>query len=240
MKINNLDKEELIKLNKFTKKNIKKIENDYPVQYIIGYVNFYGLKINVNKNVLIPRYETEYLVEKTLKYIAKLNFTNPKILDLCTGSGAIGLTLKKELPESTITMSDISSKALKVARKNKKELNLNVKLIKSNLFKKINDKYDVIISNPPYVTISEKLPTNVLKEPVLALYSGEKGLDHIEKIFKSIHKYTNKKYLIALEINEKSEEDLTKLIKKYFDSSIKYKFEKDLAEKTRYLFIYSE
>ena len=107
-------------------------------------------------------------------------------------------------------------------------------------YKKINDKYDVIISNPPYVTISEKLPTNVLKEPVLALYSGEKGLDHIEKIFKSIHKYTNKKYLIALEINEKSEEDLTKLIKKYFDSSIKYKFEKDLAEKTRYLFIYSE
>ena len=75
---------------------------------------------------------------------------------------------------------------------------------------------------------------------MLALYSGEKGLDHIEKIFKSIHKYTNKKYLIALEINEKSEEDLTKLIKKYFDSSIKYKFEKDLAEKTRYLFIYSE
>ena len=124
MKINNLDKEELIKLNKFTKKNIKKIENDYPVQYIIGYVNFYGLKINVNKNVLIPRYETEYLVEKTLKYIAKLNFTNPKILDLCTGSGAIGLTLKKELPESTITMSDISSKALKVARKNKKVIYL--------------------------------------------------------------------------------------------------------------------
>lgn len=240
MKINNLDKEELIKLGKFTKKNIKKIENNYPIQYIIGYVNFYGLKINVNKNVLIPRYETEYLVEKTIKYIEKLNFTNPKILDLCTGSGAIGLTLKKELPESTVTMSDISLKALKVARKNKKELNLNVKLIKSNLFKNINDKYDIIISNPPYVMTSEKLPANVLKEPALALYSGEKGLDHIEKIFKSIHKYTNKKYLIALEINEKSEKDLTKLIKKYFDSSIKYKFEKDLAEKTRYLFIYSE
>ena len=94
MKINNLDKEELIKINKFTKKNIKKLENDYPVQYIIGYVNFYGLKINVNKNVLIPRYETEYLVEKTLKYIAKLNFTNPKILDLCTGSGALAISLK--------------------------------------------------------------------------------------------------------------------------------------------------
>lgn len=240
MKINNLDKEELIKLRKFTKKNIKKIEDNYPVQYIIGYVNFYGLKINVNKNVLIPRYETEYLVEKTLKYIKELNFTSPKILDLCTGSGAIGLTLKKELPESYITMSDISSKALKVAKKNKKELNLNVKLIKSNLFKKINDKFDIIISNPPYVMTSEKLPPNVLKEPTLALYSGEKGLDHIEKIFKCIHKYINKKYLIALEINEKSQKDLTKLIKKYFDDSIKYKFEKDLAGKIRYLFIYSE
>lgn len=240
MKINNLDKEELIKLRKFTKKNIKKIEDNYPIQYIIRYVNFYGLKINVNKNVLIPRYETEYLVEKTLKYIKELNFTSPKILDLCTGSGAIGLTLKKELPESSITMSDISSKALRVAKKNKKELKLNVKLIKSNLFKKINDKFDIIISNPPYVMTSEKLPANVLKEPTLALYSGEKGLDHIEKIFKCIHKYINKKYLIALEINEKSQKDLTKLIKKYFDDSIKYKFEKDLAEKTRYLFIYSE
>ena len=237
MKINNLDKEELIKLNKFTKKNIKKIENDYPVQYIIGYVNFYGLKINVNKNVLIPRYETEYLVEKTLKYIAKLNFTNPKILDLCTGSGAIGLTLKKELPESTITMSDISSKALKVARKNKKELNLNVKLIKSNLFKKINDKYDVIISNPPYVMTNEPLPKDVLYEPHLALYSGPKGIDHIEEIFKNIKSHLNNKYLIALEINEKSESDITKLIQTYFIENIKYKFMKDLAGKTRYLFI---
>ncbi len=238
--MNKLDKEELIKLGKYNKKNLKKIQNNYPIQYIIGYVNFYGLKINVNKNVLIPRFETEYLVEKTLKYIKELNFNNPKILDLCTGTGAIGLTLKKELPSSNVTLSDISGKALKIAKKNKKELNLDVKIIKSDLFNKINDKYDIIISNPPYVMTEEILPPNVLKEPKIALYSGEKGLNHIEKIFKSINEHTNDKYLIALEINEKSEKELTKLIKKYFSKNINYKFEKDLAEKTRYLFIFNE
>lgn len=234
--MNKLDKEELIKLGKYNKKNLKKIEKDYPIQYIIGYVNFYGLKINVNKNTLIPRFETEYLVEKTLKYIKDLNFNNPKILDLCTGSGAIGLTLKKELPSSNITITDISRKALKVSKKNKKELNLDVKIIKSDLFNKINDKYDIIISNPPYVMTQEVLPTNVLKEPKLALYSGEKGLNHIERIFKEINNHINNKYLIAIEINEKSQKDLTKLIKKYFNN-INYYFEKDLNNKTRYLFI---
>ena len=85
--------EELKKLNKLTPQNIEKIKNNYPIQYIIGYTNFYGLDIMVNENVLIPRYETEYLIEKLLKYIEKCNFQNPKILDICTGSGCIGLTL---------------------------------------------------------------------------------------------------------------------------------------------------
>ena len=240
MKINELDKNELIKVGKYTKRNIKKIENDYPVQYIIGNVNFYGNDIIVNKNVLIPRFETEYLVEKTINYIKKLKMNNPKILDLCTGSGVIGLTLKKELPESTVTLSDISIKALSVAKKNKNKLNLDVKIKRSNLLNKINEKYDVIISNPPYVMELECLPKNVQYEPSLALYSGKKGTDHINKILKNIHKNLKEKYLIALEINEKSEKDLTNLVKKYFSLNTKYTFEKDLAETTRYLFIFSE
>lgn len=240
MKINELDKNELIKVGKYTKRNIKKIENDYPVQYIIGNVNFYGNDIIVNKNVLIPRFETEYLVEKTINYIKKLKMNNPKILDLCTGSGIIGLTLKKELSDSIVTLSDISIKALKVAKKNKNKLNLDVKIKRSNLLSKINEKYDVIISNPPYVMKLEHLPKNVLYEPSLALYSGEKGIDHIDRILKNIHKNLKEKYMIALEINEKSEKDLTNLIKKYFSTNTKYTFEKDLAGKTRYLFIFSE
>lgn len=237
MKINELDKKELIKLNKWNKLTMSLLEKDYPVQYIIGYVDFYGLKINVNEFTLIPRYETEYLIELTLKEIKKMNLDNPKILDLCTGSGAIGLTLKSLLPSSEVTLSDISKDALMVANKNKNELNLDVNIIESDLFKNIPGKFDVIISNPPYVMTNEPLPKDVLYEPHLALYSGPKGIDHIEEIFKNIKSHLNNKYLIALEINEKSEPDITNLIKTYFEKNINYKFMKDLAGKTRYLFI---
>lgn len=237
MKINELDKKELIKLNKWNKLTMSLVEKDYPVQYIIGYVDFYGLKINVNEFTLIPRYETEYLIELTLKEIKKLNLANPKILDLCTGSGAIGLTLKSLLPSSEVTLSDISKDALMVANKNKNELNLDVNIIESDLFKNIPGKFDVIISNPPYVMTNETLPKDVLYEPHLALYSGPKGIDHIEEIFKNIKSHLNNKYLIALEINEKSETDIINLIKTYFEKNINYKFMKDLAGKTRYLFI---
>lgn len=237
MKINELDKKELIKLNKWNKLTMSLLEKDYPVQYIIGYVDFYGLKINVNEFTLIPRYETEYLIELTLKEIKKMNLANPKILDLCTGSGAIGLTLKSLLPSSEVTLSDISKDALMVANKNKNELNLDVNIIESDLFKNISGKFDVIISNPPYVMTNETLPKDVLYEPHLALYSGTKGIDHIEEIFKNIKSHLNNKYLIALEINEKSEPDITNLIKTYFEKNINYKFMKDLAGKTRYLFI---
>ena len=185
MKINELDKKELIKLNKWNKLTMSLLEKDYPVQYIIGYVDFYGLKINVNEFTLIPRYETEYLIELTLKEIKKLNLANPKILDLCTGSGAIGLTLKSLLPSSEVTLSDISKDALMVANKNKNELNLDVNIIESDLFKNIQGKFDVIISNPPYVMTNETLSKDVLYEPHLALYSGPKGIDHIEEIFKN-------------------------------------------------------
>lgn len=237
MKINELDKKELIKLNKWNKLTMSLLEKDYPVQYIIGYVDFYGLKINVNEFTLIPRYETEYLIELTLKEIKKMNLANPKILDLCTGSGAIGLTLKSLLPSSEVTLSDISKDALMVANKNKNELNLDVNIIESDLFKNIPGKFDIIISNPPYVMTNETLPKEVLYEPHLALYSGPKGIDHIEEIFKNIKSHLNNKYLIALEINEKSETDITNLIKTYFEKNINYKFMKDLAGKTRYLFI---
>ena len=237
MKINELDKKELIKLNKWNKLTMSLLEKDYPVQYIIGYVDFYGLKINVNEFTLIPRYETEYLIELTLKEIKKMNLTNLNILDLCTGSGAIGLTLKSLLPSSEVTLSDISKDALMVANKNKNELNLDVNIIESDLFKNIQGKFDIIISNPPYVMTNETLPKDVLYEPHLALFSGPKGIDHIEEIFKNIKSHLNNKYLIALEINEKSEPDITNLIKTYFEKNINYKFMKDLAGKTRYLFI---
>ena len=115
-KISLVEIEELKKIKKYNRRNIKKILNDYPSQYIIGYVNFYGNKIIVNKNVLIPRYETETLVYKTLELIKDMKIHNPKILDLCTGSGCISIALKKEL-NCEIIASDISNKAIKVAKK---------------------------------------------------------------------------------------------------------------------------
>lgn len=239
LKISKLEIEELKRLNKYTKENIKKLENSYPVQYLIGYVNFYGLKIKVNESTLIPRYETEYLIEKLLKYIKKYNIKNPKILDMCTGTGCIGLTLKHELPKSIVTLSDVSSSALEMANLNKKDLNLNVEIIQSDLFENIKEKnYDILISNPPYVFDTEPLPKEVTYEPNLALFSGPKGINHINQILMNAQNYLKEKFIIALEINEKSESEITNLINKYFDPSIKYSFEKDLAGKLRYLFIF--
>ena len=236
--ISKLEINELKKLNKYNETNIAKIESGYPVQYIIGYVNFFGLKIIVNESTLIPRYETEYLIEKTLKYIKKYNLKNPKILDLCTGTGCIGLTLKNELPTSDVTISDISPKALEVAKENQKNLNLDVNIIESDLYNNIKqNNYDIIISNPPYVMENENVPKNVLLEPHLALFSKNNGTFHIEQILKDSKKYLNDKYIIALEINEKSKEDLTEIVKKYFDKNIIFSFENDLSGKLRYLFI---
>ena len=219
---------------------LNKIKNGYPVQYLIGDVNFYGNTIKVNESVLIPRYETEYLVEKTINYLNKLEINNPKILDICTGSGCIGLTLKKEIPTSNVTMSDISSKALKVAKKNKNSLKLEANIIKSDIYSKIKENdYDCIISNPPYIMLDEELPKELDYEPSLALYSENKGTYHIERILKDAKEHLKDKYLIALEINEKSEKDLTTIVNKYFENS-SYSFEKDLAGKTRYLFIYNK
>lgn len=229
--------EELKKVSKNYKKDIKKINKNYPIQYLIGCVDFYGYNILVNKDVLIPRPETEYLVEKTIKYLKKYSFNNLKILDLCTGSGCISIVLKKEI-ECTIDASDISSKALKVSKENSELNKININFIKSNLFKKINNKYDLIISNPPYVSKKEKLSKEVLKEPHIALFSRKDGTEIIEKILLNAEKYMNNKSILAMEINSNSAEIIKEIISKSFRGNIKFNFEKDLTGKTRYLFIF--
>lgn len=231
---------ELKKVSKNFERDVKKVKKGYPIQYLIGYVNFYGYNIRVDKKVLIPRPETELLVEKTIKYLNKYGFKNIKALDLCTGSGAIGIALKKEMCDISVLGIDISKRALQVAKKNSKTNNLNIKYKKSNMFKKIKGKYDLIISNPPYVSKEEKLDKKVLKEPKRALFSDNKGLYHIEKILKYAGYYMKNKSILAIEINSYSNKQIEEMIKKYFYQSmnqIKYSFEKDLTGKTRYLFI---
>ncbi len=239
-KSRNAEIKELIKVSENIKRDIKKLNKHYPIQYLIGYVSFYGYKILVNKDVLIPRPETEYLVEKTINYIKQHFNKNIKILDLCTGSGAISIALKKELSKSKIDASDISRKALNLAKKSSELNETNINFIRSNIFSNIHEKYDIIISNPPYISKSEKIDISVKKyEPHKALYACQNGLFYYEKILFEAKQYLNKKNMIALEIGSFEAEAVIKISKKYFPNS-KILKEIDLSKNDRYIFIFNE
>lgn len=215
------------------KKIIKKINRGYPVQYLIGNVDFYGYKIIVNKNVFIPRVETELLVEKTLKIINKNNLHHQKIIDICTGSGCIAITISKELNKKIYGLEK-SKKAIKVAKENKKLNNANVKLIKEDIFKLKTLEYDVLISNPPYVRKHSPVDIQTKHEPQMALYPADNELSYYEHILKIVKKDV---LLIAFEIGHDQAKKIFKLIDKYLPSH-EYKVEKDYSGKDRFIFIW--
>lgn len=215
---------------------IKELENGIPVQYIVGNVNFYGNTINVNKNVLIPRFETELLVDKTIKYI-KTNFKNHvDILDIATGSGCIAITLKKEI-DSTVDASDISEEAIKVAQKNSLNNKVDINFINSDMLTNITKKYDIIISNPPYLTKEDDIMDIVKNnEPEIALYAKDNGLYYYDVILKNIKNNLKDKYLVAFEIGYTQGETIKNIALKYLDN-INVKIEKDYSNKDRFVFI---
>ena len=227
------------KINEFDNYLNKYLVDKLPPQYILGYTYFYGYKILVNSDVLIPRKETEEVVETALALIEN----NYKILDLCTGSGAIAIALKKELDKKKmtncyITASDISKKALEVSQKNVIINNVNIDLIESDLFDNINDTFDMIISNPPYIPVNSKDVEDIVlnNEPSLALFSEDNGLYHYKKIIKEASKYLkNKKYLV-FEIGHDQLERLTIYTKSIYPNAI-IKGYKDLEGKDRILVI---
>lgn len=235
--ISKRETEELLKVSKNIEEDYKKLKDGYPIQYLIGYVDFYGNNIIVNENVLIPRYETELLVQKVNDYIKDFSLENIDLLDLCTGSGAIGISIYKNNKCNTLTVSDISEKAIEVCKQNLINNNIEAEIINSDMFDKINKKYDCIVSNPPYVSEEETLSKTVLYEPKEALFSKDKGLSHIENIIANFDNYTKDKALVAVEINCYSSNRIVNLIKKY---NIKYDYsiEKDYTNKDRYLFIF--
>ena len=194
--------------------------NDVPVSYLLGYQDFYGYRYQVNKNVLIPRNETEELINYCLEYIKKNNYKKIKILEIGTGSGCICITLNKELNklniDNEITSCDISNEALKVAKQNALILNSNINFIESNVFSNlINYDYDLIISNPPYIEKNEFVSKRVLNnEPHIALFSDETGLEIYKKIFSQINKFINLKALF-FEISPCIEQGLELLKNKY-------------------------
>ena len=210
------------------------------IEYILNKSYFLSIPFYVDKNVLIPRQETEQLVMRTTQMIDEL-FDNSKITiaDVCTGSGCIGLTLKKQLNTATVYLSDISNEALNVAKKNSELLGLDANLLLGdtlNPFIENNIKCDVIVCNPPYIqdvsTIDKKTWE---QEPHLALLANPDTLFY-EKVLKDYQKIINNKYLLAFEIGEDMEESLKPLIKKYCPD-VDYSFEKDIYGKTRFLFI---
>lgn len=220
------------------KESLKALSENRPIQYVIGSVNFYGLKFKVTENVLIPRFETEELVENIKNYLEKKNITNPKILDLGCGSGVIGLTLKNFFKDADVTLVDISEEALEVARDNAKSLDLDINFIKSDWFQNVAlDKYDVIVSNPPYIKTDEEIEEIVRdNEPHLALYGGLDGLDCYRSILKDINNYLKDDYLIAFEIGYLEGEELKLLVENTIPNS-KVTIKKDLSNKDRMLFV---
>ena len=216
---------------------IKELESGIPVQYIVGNVDFYGYTFKVNKNTLIPRFETELLVEKTIKYINKYFNNEIKILDIGTGSGCIAITLNKLLDNSRVTAVDISKNALDVARENNKINNTDVNFIESDVFSNINDKYDVIISNPPYISYDEDIMDVVYNnEPHMALYADDNGLYFYDKILRECRKYLNDRFFIAFEIGYKQGNDVINIINKYFDN-VNISLEKDYNGRDRFIFV---
>ena len=242
LKINSLelnlhleDKVDEEKKNKFYDA-IDRLNNGEPLQYILSNANFYGYDYYVNKNVLIPRFETEELVYQTLEYLKHIK-SNAKVLDLCTGSGCIGLTLKQELNTLDVTMSDISKEALEVTKINKDKYNVDCQIIESDLFENITGKFDCIISNPPYISRDEEVMELVKNnEPELALYSDNNGLDIYERIFKDSKLYLNENYLLAFELNSNKSKEIYNMAEKYFLGN-KLIIKKDNYGRDRMLFI---
>lgn len=196
-------------------KAIKKLIQGVPLQHITHMQEFMKMNFYVDENVLIPRPDTEVLVEEVIKIAQKINAK--KILDMCTGSGAIAVSLAKYIENSQITAVDISPKALNIAKKNAitNSVEEQITFINSNLFENlVGQKYDIIVSNPPYIKKDEikLLNKEVQKEPIIALDGGKDGLDFYRKIIDNGFEYLKYNGYLCLEIGYDQKIDVIELI----------------------------
>lgn len=214
-------KEDIIKINECTDEEFAKfllfIErrvSGEPYAYIVGHKEFMGLDFFVNSNVLIPREDTEVLVEKVISLEKK------KILDMCTGSGCIAVSLAKFIEGASVFAADISEEALNVAKSNAEKNNVLVNFVHSDLFNNINDKFDVIVSNPPYIKtdVIDSLQIEVKKEPFIALDGGKSGLDFYKKIVELAPNFLNKNGVLAFEIGFDQAFDVSQMMEKDFEN----------------------
>ena len=217
---------------------LNRIKDGYPIQYLIGNVEFLNTIINVDERVLIPRFETELLVDKTIKYIKDMFNKKISIIDLGTGSGCIAITLKKNT-NSFVTALDISKNALDLAKENADNNKVDIIFINGDMEEKLSSNYDVIISNPPYIPINGYVSESVKNnEPSIALYAQDNGIYYYKQIINNHLKKLNKPGLMAFEIGDNEKVYLEEFLKE--KDIINYKFENDLTNRPRYLFIFNE
>ena len=217
--------------------NIKLVKEGIPYQYVLGYSYFLGHKINVNKNVLIPRQETEQLTVDLIVFIKRFaeNNDNITIADICTGSGAIAVALEEQFPKYKIYATDISKEALEVAAANVK----NTLLLQGNMVDPLVEKgikLDILVCNPPYIENEKRIDEQVWKyEPHLSLLANP-GTKYYEEIFQKADKVMNEHFIMAFEIEDDMEKPLIELMNKYMVGCT-YRFHKDLYNKMRFLYI---
>lgn len=195
-------------LNKLVQQRAKHV----PLAYLTGHKEFYGLDFVVNKHVLIPRPETEQIVSLAIKHAPK----NGQMLDVGTGSGCVAIAVARNRPDLNITASDISSKALQVARQNAKSHHVSIQFVQSSLFLKISAKFDVITANLPYVSEKSITSPETAYEPKLALYSGNDGLDLYHKFFAQVGKHLNNRSQVIIEAETNQHQKLNNIAQKRF------------------------
>jgi release factor glutamine methyltransferase len=190
---------------------LKKRLNNLPIAYITGEKEFYGHIFFVNDKVLIPRPETENIIELLKEYLKKTEVFST--LDVGTGSGCIGISIALEFPKSTVTLSDISISSLKVAKRNSKLHRVNSSIIRSDLLNDIDHDYEVIVANLPYVPVGFKVGASVKHEPKLALYSGEDGMNEYRRFWIQVGALNHLPKYIATESFPKQQTEQQKLAK---------------------------
>jgi len=220
---------------------IKKIEEeDYPIQYAIGNVPFLDVTINVDERALIPRFATELLVHKLIKYIKDSNLENTRCVDICSGSGCIGIALKNVFKESDVTLIDKSHEALTLAKENATLNNVDLEFLECDILDSdLEGKYSIIVSNPPYVRLDEEVSENTKYEPAMALYPGEDELLFYKRILEISENHVTENFIIAFEIGASQGESIVNLAKKHFPNA-RILLEKDYENFDRYVFIFGK
>lgn len=213
---------------------INDIKNGMPIQYITNKQEFMKLNFYVDKNVLIPQPDTEILVEKAIE-ICNNHGNDIKILDLCTGSGAIGISIAKNIKNAKVYATDIKNTVIDIAKQNAKQNNIdNIEFIVSDMFENIQEKdFDIIVSNPPYIEtdVIKTLPTEVRNEPIIALDGGKDGLKFYKIILSEYKKYLKKDGYLLLEIGYNQAKSVGELI------NLNYSIIEDLAGNDRVIII---